>query len=257
VFEINLKKEFPQLSHAPIAEAVVQWQATGTREVPHGELRSQLEIAFPEYGILPQHSFEAAIEGSAEGVEIRQRSSQQGFRLEKLADGIPQFVCQFKQDGIAVSRLAPYDGWNQFVPEGLRFWQKFAEIREPKSIARLSVRYISQVTVCSMADIADLLNVVTEPLANLGVSSDSFFHQDAVKPGNLPYIIYVRRAFQPASGPENGEKSLIVDIDVSTAAGPVEENELPQKLKELQYLKNEVFFGLMKNPEAKFGGNQA
>lgn len=257
VLEIDLSKEFPHLPRAPIVEAVIQWQATGTKDVLESHLRSHLEGAFPDYEIAPQHSLEAAFEGSDKGMELRQRSSWQGFRLTRLSDGNPQFVCQFRQDGIVVSRLAPYEGWNQFLPEAIRFWKTFTEIREPKSIARLSTRYISQMPVRSMVEIADLLNVVTDPLKVFGVSSDTFFHQDTVKLGNLPYIINVRTALQPTPKSEISDKSLIVDVDVSTAEGPTDESEMELTLKELQHLKNKVFFGLMKNPEEKFGGIQA
>ncbi len=253
-FEIVRGQSFPTLSRAPIVEAVIQWEAAASVAVSDDELRRLLSDAFPGYQITPQQNFEAAIEGSADGVEIRQRSSREGYRLCSPPQADPLFVCQFKRDRLVFSRLHPYEGWDSFIAEGQKFWDKFAEVHRPKTIARVSVRYISQVAVPDMNSVADLLQVETRPLERLGVSSEGLFHQDTVKPGNLPYIIHVRRVVQADPKSETGGKSVILDIDVSTTDGPLDALSLEQRLLDLRYLKNKLFFDLINDPERHFGG---
>lgn len=179
-------------------------------------------------------------------------SNRQGLRLEKREREKLHVVGQIQPDGVTFSQLAPYPRWEHFADEGLKFWNMYADIFEPSGIERVSVRFISQIPLSSMAEVTQFLQIDTEPLKELGVSSDSFFHQDTVKPGNLPYIIHVRRAVQPVQTSEIGEKTLIVDIDVWTTDGAIDQGQLPKKLVELRYLKNAVFFGLIKNPETHF-----
>jgi hypothetical protein len=47
--------------------------------------------------------------------------------------------------------------------------------------------------------------------------------------------------------------SLIVDIDVRTTDSIADFATVPQRLRELRFIKNEVFFTLMKDAETKFG----
>jgi uncharacterized protein (TIGR04255 family) len=249
-FEFDRSKEFPTLGHAPIVEAVLQWQASPSVAVGPEEVQQQLTEAFPNYEIAPQHKFEAALEGNASGMQFRQTSCWEGFRCQSSAEN-PKCVVQFTRDGVVFSRLAPYVDWSDFVAEGTKFWENFVEILQPKSIACLSVRYISEIVLKSLKEVGKYLKVAQEPFIDLGVSQDGFFYQDTLKPGNEPYIVRVTRCVQPKILPSTGDKSLILDIDVATT-DDVTLDEMSEKLKDLRYLKNEVFFSLMNDPEAVF-----
>ena len=257
-FQLDLSKRFPTLPRAPIVEAVLQWQAAATVEWDETTLRDKLTASFAQYEIAPQHNIETALTGSAKGLELKHSTTWEGFRLTKKEEGKPAFVCQFKQNGIVVSRLAPYKKWEQFEPEALRFWQTFVEIAEPVEIARLSTRFISQVSIDSMSEVGDYIDGAPEPPLAIGVSVNSFFHQDALNLEGLAYDVKLVRAVQPRQeGPRqegSSPRSLIVDIDVGTTDSIAEFSELPQRLRELRFIKNEVFFALMKDAEAKFGG---
>jgi hypothetical protein len=101
----------------------------------------------------------------------------------------------------------------------------------------------------------EYIDIAEKPLSAIGVATDGFFHQDTLKPGALPYMINLVRAVQPrhqASTP----LSLIVDIDVRTTGSIADFGSLPQTLTDLRFIKNEVFFALMKGAETKFGDNE-
>lgn len=144
-FQIDPSREFPTLPRAPIVEAVLHWQAAASVELDESSLRDKLAASFPQYEIAPQHNIEAAFSGSPKGVEFKQSANWGGFRLTRKEHDKPAFVCQFKQNGIVVSRLAPYKKWDEFAPEAVRFWQTFVEPAQPSEIARLSTRFISQI----------------------------------------------------------------------------------------------------------------
>ncbi len=260
MFQIDYSKKFSYLARAPIVEAVLHWQATMPKEMGREELESQLRKSFSDYEISPQHNLEMAFMKSSDGVEMKQSSDWEGFRLVKNENGqlafvCQSFVCQFKRDGPIFSRLAPYQGWAKFEQEAMRFWQKFVEIGKPPEIARLSTRYISQMPINSASKVEDLIDHVPEPLASIGILAEDFHHQDTAKLAGLPYTVTLVRAVQSTQQSAPSGKSLIVDIGVSTTESITDFDTLPQRLLDLRFIKNELFFTIMKNAEDNFGDN--
>jgi len=252
-FSIDHFKIFPTLPHAPIVEAVLHWQAATSTEPSMEELEMRLRESFSDYEIVPQHNLEMALTESSDGMEMRHSRAWEGFRLEKKEEEQPAFVCQFKRDGLIFSRLAPYRCWSEFEQEALRFWQKFVEIGKPPEIARLSTRYISQMPINSASKVEDFIGHVPEPLASIGILEESFHHQVTAKLADLPYTVALVRALQPTRQSTPSGKSLIVDIGVSTTDSITDFDTLPQRLLDLRFIKNELFFTLMKNAEDNFG----
>jgi uncharacterized protein (TIGR04255 family) len=138
----------------------------------------------------------------------------------------------------------------QFVQEAKRFWKKYVELAEPTSVSPLSVRYISQIPVVSSADVGNCIHEVCAPLSGIGLQANHFFHQDSIQLANQPYKINVVRAVQPAT---DKSANLIVDISVSTTSVLENLAVVDDKLEELRFIKNEVFFTLMRDAESKFG----
>jgi len=251
-FRIDLTRDFPDLPRAPIVEAVLHWRAVATTNLDEQGLRERLAESFADYEISPQHNIETALTGSPNGMEFKQSATWDGFRLVKQENHKPVFACQFKTNGLIFSRLAPYTDWDQFQSEALRFWNAFVQISDPSEIAQLGTRYISQIPIQSDAQIADYIEVIAQPLADIGMSSNEFYHQDTVNLDDLPYIINLVRAVQ-RTDPGASTRTLIVDIDVATTSLLTDFNRLESELQNLRAIKNEVFFTLMKDVESKFG----
>ena len=248
--EIDLDKEFINLPNAPIVEAVVHWQAPATVQLTEESLQTQLGDSFPGYLIRQQHDEEVGLIGSTGGIEVKQQRNWEGVRLSSPDEKTPQFVCQFLKNGVAFSRLAPYVGWSDFIGEAKKFWEKYVEIARPKNVSQLSVRYISQVSVRTSDEVGEYIEQVCAPLGSIGLSANHFFHQDSIQLDNHPYRINVVRAVQPATGTTG---SLIVDILASTVSALENLDMVDDKLNELRFIKNEVFFTLMRDAETKFG----
>lgn len=250
--EIDTTKQFPELPRAPIVEAVVHWQASPTKPLDQKSLQSELAEEFKYYAAHMQVQQELGVSGRSGGFEVKQQTNWEGIRLSSPKEGQPKFVCQFLKTGVAFSQLAPYQGWSRFIEEAKRFWDKYAALVEPTSVSALSVRYISQIPVRSSTDVGNCIEEVSAPLRDLELESDHFFHQDSIQLANQPYKINVIRAVQPAT---DKSANLIVDISVSTTSVLENLAVVDDKLSELRFIKNEVFFTLMKDAETKFGAS--
>lgn len=248
--EINLEKKFPNLPNAPIVEAVVHWQAPATVALAEATLESQLQKCFTDYQTKLQYNEEVGLRGNADGFELKQSRNWQGARLSAPSENQPNFVCQFLKNGIVFSRLAPYIGWDNFSSEAQKFWAKYVEFTKPTNVSQLSVRYISQIPIQKLDQVGEFIEDVCDPLGGLSLSAGHFFHQDTILLDNHPYKINLVRAVQPATGSSN---TLIVDISVSTTTILEDLDQVDDKLNELRFIKNEVFFTLMKEAETKFG----
>ncbi len=249
-FHIDVTRQFPRLVNAPIVEAVIQWQAAPTRSFEAPKLSEELMRRFSAYDCQPlhEHQFEAEIDGSQQGVEVRQRSQWNGFRLTSKDQ---KHVCQFKSNTVIFSRLAPYQDWGQFTSEAKPFWQTFVELAAPVAVDRIGVRFISQVKLKDDEDVSEYIAQPPSPLSEIGLSSDTFFHKDSISVPGYPYRLNLVRVTQPAQPPLVTHRSLIVDIDIATTDA-ITVDSVESKLPEMRYLKNLVFFSMMKDAETKF-----
>lgn len=158
-------------------------------------------------------------------------------------------VCQFKLTNVVFSMLKPYAGWDEFTNAAMPFWNAFVEWAGPSVIDRIGVRFISQIDL-SGGNLAEYVEQPSTPLESIGLEPESFFRQDILPINGYPFRLTLAQAIRLQEQPLF-QKSLIVDIDVSTTAvTPLE--SVAQRLQELRFIKNEVFFGVMKNAEVNF-----
>jgi uncharacterized protein (TIGR04255 family) len=251
IFQIEVEREFPHLPKAPIVEALIHWQASPSKSLDRKDLEKELRERFSGYLLHVQQQVEAALSASAEGVETHQRTRWGGFRL---TSGDDKYVCQFLPNGVLFSRLAPYENWSRFVAEAQRFWAGFVELAAPVAIERMAVRFISQMELKEGETAADFVRDTTDLPESLGLRPDTFFRQDIMEVPDYPYRVRLARAIQGREPPIVPRASLIVDIDVfTTQPTKVDKAAIDQRLKEMRFLKNFVFFNFVKNAEKRFG----
>ena len=249
---IDHSEKFPNLSNAPIVEAVLNWQAMASSEYREDELLKRLTTDFSDYSGTTQHNLQAGLQLSGNDLELQQHKAWQGVRLVKEGGDpkSPQSVCQFLKQGILFSRLAPYKNWEEFEQEAKKFWDKHCEIGDPAEVFCLSVRFISQIDLNSIDEVSDHIETVCQPVAELSLTAEQFFHQDTIQLANEPYIINVVRTAQPDS---EKKLKLIIDITVSTSSS-FDISLVDEKLKDLRFIKNKLFFTLMRNAAQNVGG---
>lgn len=242
VFQIDDNADFPHLPGSPIVEAALHWRAAAGKPFDKSYVQEELKRRFPNYDCQTQQELGAAFQSSPEGMEFRQRSRWDGFRLTGKGEA-DRYIAQFKPNGVVFSRLKPYQRWEPFQAEGLRFWQAYLEIAEPPVIERLGVRFISQIPLGADGKPSAFLRGIPDPPPGIGLSSDLFFHQDTYRVAGYPYQINWVRIVQPTTETERG---LIVDVDVSTErVKSLDREALLKHLAEMRFLKNKLFFTCM------------
>jgi uncharacterized protein (TIGR04255 family) len=244
-FSIDLNQEFPVLAHAPSIEAVIHWQAPARKTLDFEKLREDLAQQLPDYPICePQFGLEFnAIAFPDGGAEVSQQTQWDGFTLQ---DAHNRHVAQFTRSGVVFSRLEPYEEWQAFQSEAMRFWTIFVALAEPMEIQRLGIRYINRIPLDNGEQPSFYLNTVPPAPPGIELPIESFFHQDMYKVPNYPYHINWVRTIQPKGADLTDGQALIVDIDVSTTdLIELDQSILTQRLSEMRWLKNKFFFSCM------------
>jgi uncharacterized protein (TIGR04255 family) len=239
---IALAEPFERLPSAPIVEAVIHWKAPSGKSLDKDALRNELNSRFADYELREQHEFDAAMQTSADAVEWRQQTRWSGFRLAGQGNA-DRYVVQFKPNGVAFSRLKPYDHWEPFLAAAMPFWNAYLELAQPPLVERLGVRFINQISLIDHGSPSEYLRDLPATSPALGLSSVRFFHQDTYRVSGYPYQINWIRTVQPT---QSTDDLLIVDIDVWTERIDSLDSEILAKhLAEMRFLKNKLFFSSM------------
>lgn len=244
---IDVTEEFPHLKNAPVVEAVVEWRGEPGVEMEVEPLLDRLKERFPKYVIQPIHDVEARIAGTDSGVEVAKRSQHTGYRLVS-EDGC--IVCQLRRNAVAVSRLAPYMGWEGFLREAAAFRDVFIDWLAPRQFSRLGVRSINKIAVSPRKSIEKIVQGAPSPWKSFGLESSTFFHQDTILWPDSPYGVRLVRAMDVEG--ESKSKVLFIDIDI-TLEDSTSLEEADDRMAEMRFLKNRVFFSTVRDAEKQFG----
>lgn len=230
-------RPYPRLARAPIVEAVIYWQAPASPALDLTTLRAALLEHLPDYPEPQELRHIQVSMGAADpaNATLTQSIRWNGFRL---TDRSGKYVAQFAPSGVVFSRLAPYEDWQRFHAEAMRFWQTFRELAAPEGIQRLGVRYINRILLRDSERPSVYLNQAPAQFAGLDVRPHSFVYQDTYAMPNSAYQVNLVRAVQTQPNP-----ALIVDIDVfSKRAIALESEAQTNMLEQLRALKNKIFF---------------
>lgn len=243
--KIDLTEQFSPLSHAPIAEAVIEMRAHA--EVPWEEsgIRSQLAPLLPGYPkIESQSEFEHEMQFGP-GQDTVQRHRDLGWRGLRCESADHVHIAQFNRDGFVFSRLRPYDHWEEFHAEAIRLWKIHRDLAAPSGVQRLGLRFINRIELpVDGPRPDDYLRMTSEVLPEMSLSRVGFFHRDVLAVPGYPYIVVIVRTVQPIQAGGGKGFGLLLDIDVfSTEPFDLRDDLLTQRLVEMRWLKNKAFFG--------------
>ena len=250
---LSVSQSFPKLAHAPVVEAVIHWRARAEKPFSQA-LRSELETKFPDYECHEQRELFIKAEVTAKGPTAPKTAvtdNWDGFRL-KGKDSAEGYVVQFKLDGLVVSRLAPYQNWETFETEAMRWWESYLEIAKPAVIDRLGVRFINRMNLSEGDSPSTFLaDHPRKPIDDV-LKSKTFLYQDDYQVVGTPYHMKWVRTIQ--SNVE-GEQSVLADIDVSCGVYPANDRiGLKKRLAEMRHLKDRLFFSSITSAAAeRFG----
>jgi uncharacterized protein (TIGR04255 family) len=243
MFKIDLNETFPHLNRAPIVEAVVHWQARAERAWNPLDLRRLLADQFPDYPE-PKSQHEVALEATLDASETATRTQNrwQGFRLVSADE---RQIVQFTRNGLVFSRLQPYEDWQTFSQEAIRFWTTFAAVSGCSEIQRLGVRYINRISIRRADDAGTVLRELPSCLKLLHLPVDGFFNQITLVVPESPFKMTVTEAIQLPARAAQSDLGLILDIDVFTAGPVPADSDVQQLLTPMRWLKDKAFFSLL------------
>ena len=244
---INIEEEFQHLPHAPIVEAVIDIRTRPAAPLEEGDLKTQLEGKLSGYRFMDsmQHveiQHEVNLQSGAPTSPIIRALGWKGLRFQS---DDKKHIAQFNRDGFVFSRLESYESWEQLYGEGMRLWRVYADLAQPVEIQRIGLRYINRIQLpADELHFENYLQPPPEPPKGLDLPFHGFMHQETLAVSGHPYAINVIRTIQPPGSPGVQGLGLILDIDAFTTQGFVsDEAALTQRLLEMRWLKNKVFFG--------------
>lgn len=242
VFRLDFNEKFPRLSHAPIVEAVIHWQARAQNWPEPEVLGAALAERFPDFATRsPIQHVEMTAMVSGDDASSAVRRGPRGIRL-KSDDG--RYIIQFTRDGLVFSRTKEYEHWGPFRDAAKRAWQVYLDIAAPVETQRLEVRYINHIPTATPETLRNWLREPPTCPSNLPLKE--FVHQSTFDVPEHPFGVRVVKVLQP-SMPELPQSSgLFLDVDVySATAIPNEPGPLDEALARMRWLKNKIFFSLL------------
>ena len=241
--KIDITEQFETLPRAPIVEAAIQIHARPETSWDEKAILAALKPKLSEF----EKSFsrnsvehEVKMEASHPPQVSAQDLGWHGLLCQSKGRSV-----QFNRDGFVYSQLQPYKSWNEFFAEAMRLCEFYMEIARPTEMQRIGLRFINKIQLPPKeADFEKYIQPYPEPPFNLDFPFLSFFHHDTLAVPGHPYAINIIRTIQPAANPQIEGIGLIVDIDAFTTQPlEIKDGVLEERLTELRWLKNKVFFG--------------
>lgn len=244
---IDLTESFPPLARAPIVEAVIDIRARLGVELKEGRIKPSLEAKLDGYQFLDSQQqieiqHEVSLQGEASHSPIVRKLGWKGMRFQSTDK---KYIAQFNRDRFVFSRLEPYESWNRLYQECMRLWHVYVELTQLIEIHRIGLRYINRIQLPpDELRFEDYLEVAPQAPKGLDLPFHSFLYQDTLAVPGYAYAINVAKTIQPPAAPGIQGLGLILDVDVYTTQGvELDEAFLEQRLLEMRWLKNKVFFG--------------
>jgi uncharacterized protein (TIGR04255 family) len=235
------------LANAPITEALIDLRVTPRDGFTFAELKSAVDSFDTGYYVkspISEGKFEFTLAPDGQPSTATE-SAQVGLRLHSNDE---KYVAQFSIAGFTLSRLPPYETWENLLEETRRLWSVYVESLAPLRVVRIATRYINN------------LNLPLET----GESFQTYLHKLVDVPAEAPQVVetFFQRfqLVETASAssarviltlaldgiPLAGRIPVILDIDafVGATLSPTD-RELWLILERLRELKNRTFFGII------------
>lgn len=236
---------FPHLSRAPIVEAVVQINvkpaASATLE-RLAEYKTALKETYPlQKDVRLVHA-----QFQMKDAELDQRvisSNVLGYRLERKAS---DYIVIARLDGLAVSKLPPYETWENLIAEARPRWQQYSRTQAPEAVTRVATRYINRIELpLENLDFEHYLASPPRPPKGLPEVLSNFLVKTVVEDEGSGASISISQVLE-APIAEKNRIPVLIDIDVYKVVElPPESDECWQLLDKMRDLKNRAFFGCL------------
>lgn len=238
--------EICHLSHAPIVEALVNFQANAAHLWKPEEVRPALAVRWLEHAEIQElRPVQIEVTQTPQGqLPPKVTSQMQGFIFRSATQ--PRVVHQARRDGYTFSHLAPYDDWASLEAGALAGWADFQAVLEPEELHAVAVRFINRVEFpLEGFRLARFFTTPPVPPPDLGWQFHGFMHQTFFAVPGSPCVVKVILAPAFDATPGNSV-AFIMDVEVTLKESLAATGRgLNAVLAEMHDLKNKAFFHLL------------
>ena len=208
--------ERKRYGRAPISQALIDVQVAVGKPLDMARLAAlPPEIAVNFQQLTPLFIGNAFLDMQT-GQPPRFDAHQVGYAMQGRENH--RFGLQTRGDGLTVSRMEPYEKWENLRDEFNRIWDWYKGVVEPNGITRLAVRYVNIIDLpLPFGDFREYLRTTPEVGSGLPAGLSGFAMQLQIPQLDLPGMIIFNEALVSPRKPNVA--SVIVDIDVFQTQG--------------------------------------
>ena len=235
------------LRKPPIVEALIDIRFNVPVTTKLADLRAVCDFFAAEFPSFEEKTMSSArIEfRGAEGIKVETPPPKVSHfvRNDGAANSLATRSIAIQRDGITVSHISNYGGWNDIVALASRLFRQFIQVANPIATIRLGARYINKIEL---------------PL--IPVDFDQYFTCGPKLPPSVPQVVFDFHYRTGVAGESPLLKawinqyltrkvtdhfpSVMLDIDVFLSERyPPIWNDIAEPLEKIHDLKNRLFFG--------------
>lgn len=241
---------WPKLAKPPIVEAVLDFDCDVPPDKTLKLLEQPARAAFADRysDVVPRYLQEMQVASDQDGTF--NSSLQQSLQAWMFRQPDGKQLVQVRQSGFSFNRLAPYEGFETYLPEIERVWDLYRELAAPISVRTLRLRFINRIHLPlddGRVELDAFLNSIPALPDEDRLTLSGFVNQYSATDAVTRHQVAVVFSAQPA---EDDKQPVIFD-NAASANGewePADWSALYGVLESLRNLKNMMFFRTVKQP---------
>lgn len=238
------------LSRAPITEALIDIRVSPRGDLSFAALQQALDSSeFGYYTKGPITQISGQIEFKISEPTTSAATQQVGMRFHSRDE---KFVAQCQINGFTLSRLPPYENWDNLTSEASRIWRYYADHLSPKGVTRIATRFINNLRLPMQtgASYQMFLNKFVDLPQEAPQAVETFFQRFQLLDTETGDRVILTLTL--GGGSAEGILPVILDVDAfATADLAPSAREMWAILERLRELKNRCFFGTLTEQAAE------
>ena len=237
-----MEERFPNLTHAPIHEALIDFQVelppdTGIETL--AKIEKRVSAGYPT--VKTRIKSEGRVHFRPEGrLEFDPTSDRPDGKIFISED--EKQVFQARLDGFTFSRLRPYQKWDCLSQEAQRLWEVYVEVVKPKQIIRVATRFINHLELpLPLRDFSDYLTAAPAVPPRISQEMISFFSRVFIAESSIEANAVITQAVEGEPNPQTVAVVLDVDVFREVRFEPADP-EIWKLLDRFRGVKNRIFF---------------
>ncbi|MGH8604028.1 MAG: TIGR04255 family protein [Gammaproteobacteria bacterium] len=230
------------LSNAPIKEGLIDIHVRKRADFNVDALATAVARLEPEYykkGALVEGEVKVELSPQDASATLT-RSGEIGLRFHSRDE---KYVAQFRLESFTLSRLAPYEKWDNLAAEARRLWSIYLECAAPESVTRVATRFINNLQLPMQPGecFENYLTASPQVPAGLPQTLSAFLQRVVIYNSELNAIANLTQVLE--AGAMTDRVPVILDIDAyHQAEFDPHGTEMWDCLAQLREFKNKAFF---------------